>query len=100
MNPDWPFVPVNKDDEDSEEPVYSSFPNEPLRYHFYYTMLDGDGKGRDAKNDKGNLNKDFDHRSKSCLQLLADSAVAEVNLNSLSANPTQCWNLLKLFECV
>ena len=77
MNPDWPFIPVNKADKEAEESEWSDIPNVPIRYHFYYRMLDGDDNGRQAK--KNNIvNEDFNHRSKSCLQLIAESSSKEV----------------------
>jgi len=77
MNPDWPFIPTNKDDEETGENPYSSFPNTPVRYHFYYSLLDGDDEGRDAHDEQGKINEKFNLKSKSCLQLLADSSVKE-----------------------
>lgn len=78
MNPDWPFIPVNTEEDESEEAAAASIPNMPIRYHFYYRLLDGDDEGRPAKEENGDINSEFKYLSTSCLQLIANSCSKEV----------------------
>lgn len=77
MNPDWPFIPVNTEEDESEEAAAASIPNMPIRYHFYYRLLDGDDEGRPAKEENGDINSEFKYLSTSCLQLIANSCSKE-----------------------
>ncbi|XP_028394669.1 transient receptor potential cation channel subfamily A member 1-like isoform X2 [Dendronephthya gigantea] len=74
VNPHWPYLPERKDDDNSEEieRAWSSVPDDPLDYHFYYNVLDCDDEGRIPKiNDA--KNNEFDVKSKSCLRRLTES---------------------------
>ncbi|XP_065647761.1 uncharacterized protein LOC101239225 isoform X2 [Hydra vulgaris] len=71
MNPYWPFKPVN---EISKEIEWYDMPKAPLSHHFYFQILDADGNGNAPKYNNGEVNKNFNHRSKSCLHLIAESA--------------------------
>lgn len=74
VNADWPYVPVKSGQR--KEEAWSKIPDMPLRYHFYYRLLDGDQKSEPAKINN-EMNPEFDHWSPSCLQLLADSPHGE-----------------------
>lgn len=77
MNPDWPFMPVPKEEESSG----ISLPNLPFRYHFYYRLLDGDDTGLPGRKDNGDIVPEFNFdRKKSCLQLLSENSTQEVTL--------------------
>ena len=86
INPDWPYTPV-EEKKDADE-MWSKMPDVPIRYHFYYRILDGDECGRPAKikytQDDGVeveiLNPRFNHKEKSCLQSLCESEHSEVSL--------------------
>ena len=84
VNPHWPHLPKRKDDYDNEEEeegiegVWSTIPDDPLDYHFYYHILDGDESGRPPKvmaseGNKLNVNEYFNQHDKSCLHLIAKS---------------------------
>ena len=76
-------------DNDQEESGQLTIADDPIRYHFFYQILDGDDKGRPPRRRKwlGTaspaqalvnkrmflINKDFNLRSKSCLQALCQS---------------------------
>lgn len=84
VNPHWPHLPKRKDkyDNDDEEEgiegAWTTIPDDPLDYHFYYHILDGDEGGRPPKivsseGHKQTDNEYFNLRDKSCLHLIADS---------------------------
>jgi len=75
MNSDWPFI---KDGEEEGDDYSSCIPNVPVRYHFFYRMLDGDDYGQSPKTEDGTPNEEFRYSSKSCLQLLAENSSKEV----------------------
>ena len=75
VNADWPYIPVREGER--QEEAWSKIQDMPLRYHFYYRLLDGDLNSEPAKND-GVPNPDFDHTMPSCLQLLAKSTHSKV----------------------
>ncbi|CAH3169648.1 unnamed protein product [Pocillopora meandrina] len=67
--PHWPYLPQRKDTYDTDEEeqgieeAWSTITDDPLSYHFYYHILDGDEGGRPPKI--------IDLRDKSCLHLIA-----------------------------
>ncbi|KAJ7321433.1 hypothetical protein OS493_035007 [Desmophyllum pertusum] len=84
VNPHWPYLPKRKEnyenDEEEEgiEGAWSSIPDDPFDYHFYYHILDGDEAGRPPKlmaleGNKQTDNEHFDRKDKSCLHLIAKS---------------------------
>ena len=84
VNPYWPHLPKRRDnyetneEEDGIEGAWRTIPDDPLDYHFYYHILDGDTAGRPPKllsseGDKWEYNELFDRKSKSCLHLIAKS---------------------------
>ena len=84
VNPHWPHLPKRKDTYDNQEEeegiegAWSTIPDDPFDYHFYYHILDGDEAGRPPKvmASKGNKltdNEYFNRRDKSCLHLIAKS---------------------------
>ena len=80
-------MPV-KEKKDAEK-MWNKMPDVPIRYHFYYRILDGDECGRPAKikitdeerdNEEREIrNPRFNHREKSCLQSLCESEHSEVS---------------------
>ena len=46
INPSWPYL--DKGDERIER-AWSSFPDDPLQYDFFYHLLEGDDKGMEPK---------------------------------------------------
>ena len=82
--PHWPYLPQRKDTYDTDEEeegiegAWSTITDDPLSYHFYYHILDGDEGGRPPKiiesvEDKQIDNKYFSLKDKSCLHLIAKS---------------------------
>ena len=82
--PHWPHLPQRKDiydtDEEEEgiEGAWSTITDDPLSYHFYYHILDGDKGGRppkiiDSRGEKQIDNKYFSLKEDSCLHLIAKS---------------------------
>ena len=79
---------MNPDSDEGESEKYT-ITDDPIRYHFFYQILDGDDKGRPPlrKKQLGTasparalvekrmylLNNDFNLHSKSCLQALCQS---------------------------
>ena len=55
MNPHWPHLPKRKDSYENEkekevvEGAWRTITDDPLDYHFYYHILDGDEGGRPPK---------------------------------------------------
>ena len=70
INPDWPYIPV--EDEEVKESQWRKIPDLPIRYHFFYQLLDGDDEGRSPDN------PDFNHKSSTCLRALCKSDHGEV----------------------
>ncbi|XP_065070514.1 uncharacterized protein LOC135695372 [Rhopilema esculentum] len=62
ISPDWPNMPENEQDTYLNE--WHRVPDIPVRYHFYYQVLDGDNYGR------GPFDQGFNHRDLSCLQAI------------------------------
>ena len=84
VNPHWPHLPKRKDEYDNDdeeegiEGAWTTIPDDPLDYHFYYHILDGDEGGRPPKivsseGHKQTDNEYFNRRDKSCLHLIAKS---------------------------
>ncbi|XP_048580356.1 uncharacterized protein LOC5510674 isoform X2 [Nematostella vectensis] len=78
ISPHWPYLPRKKDryNSDQEERgidmAWSSVPDDPMNYHFFYHLLDSDECGRVPKIN-GKINKNFTVKAKSNLHYLADS---------------------------
>ena len=84
MNPHWPHLPKCKDLYENEkekevvEGAWLTITDDPLDYHFYYHILDGDEGGRPPKvmlpgGYEQTENKYFRWRDKSCLHVIAKS---------------------------
>lgn len=84
VHPHSSHLPKRKDSYDNEEEkeaiegVWRTITDDPLNYHFYYHILDGDGGGRPPKllspgEYKQTDNKFFNWRDKSCLHMIATS---------------------------
>ena len=84
MNPHRPHLPKRKEKYDSDKEragskgVWRTIPDDPLNYHFYYHILDGDEGGWPPKvfmlGGQGlTENKYFNWRDKSCLHVIAKS---------------------------
>ena len=85
VNPHWPYLPKRKDSYVSQEEkegiegVWNTIPEDPLNYHFYYAILDGDEGGRPpnvsmlSEGHKESDNKYFNWRDQSCLNVIAKS---------------------------
>ncbi|PFX32211.1 hypothetical protein AWC38_SpisGene2939, partial [Stylophora pistillata] len=84
MNPHWPYLPKRQENYETEEEreaiegVWNTISDDPLIYHFYYHILDGDEGGRPPKimsSDGHKLieNKYFNWKEKSCLHAIAMS---------------------------
>ena len=82
INPHWPHLPKRKDSYENEkekevvEGAWRTITDDPLDYHFYYHILDGDEGGRPPKvlmlGGHGQTeNKYFNWRDKSCLHVIA-----------------------------
>ena len=65
----------NKEEEDAIEGVWRTITDDPVDYHFYYHVLDGDEAGRPPKlvvlEDQQIINGFFNLRDKSCLHVIA-----------------------------
>ncbi|XP_022809425.1 uncharacterized protein LOC111346401 [Stylophora pistillata] len=84
VNPHWPQLPKRKESYENEEEkegiegAWNTITDDPLEYHFYYHILDGDDGGRPPKNTASGLkeqmnNKYFNKRDTSCLHMIAKS---------------------------
>ena len=84
VHPHSSHLPKRKDSYDIEEEkeaiegVWRTITDDPLNYHFYYHILDGDEGGRPPKllslgEYKQTDNKFFNWRDKSCLHMIARS---------------------------
>ena len=55
VNPHWPYLPQRQENYETEEEreaiegVWKTITDDPLNYHFYYHILDGDEGGRPPK---------------------------------------------------
>ncbi|XP_022810658.1 uncharacterized protein LOC111347709, partial [Stylophora pistillata] len=84
MNPQWPYLPQRQENYETEEKreaiegVWNTISDDPLIYHFYYHILDGDEGGRPPKilasdGHQQIENKYFNWRGDSCLHAIAKS---------------------------
>ena len=76
VNPDFPFYTQGPEEKAAKvKEKWSELGCKiPLRYHFYFYLLDGDGDGRPARTKNGAEVKDFKSYSASAFQLIADYA--------------------------
>ncbi|XP_068676221.1 transient receptor potential cation channel subfamily A member 1-like [Montipora foliosa] len=94
INPRWPYLPERKgdDENDSElERAFSSVPDDPMNYDFFYHILEADDHGRQPKlevatevdesgapvNTEMKANPKFNPKSLSCLRRIAESGNKE-----------------------
>ena len=85
VNPHWPYyLPKRQENYETEEEreaiegVWKTISDDPLNYHFYYHILDGDEGGRLPKimasyGRQQTENKYFNQKDKSCLRAIAKS---------------------------
>lgn len=77
VNPHWPYLPEKMRElgENSEriERAWSSVPDDPMNYDFFYHVLDADEQGRQPKIDEQTINELFNQKSMSCLRRIAQS---------------------------
>ena len=78
INPQWPWLPEKKDkyenrnEEEGVERAWSTVPDDPLNYHFKYTLLEADEHGQlPVLNDE--RNPEFKQGSKTALHYIAES---------------------------
>ena len=72
VNPHWPYLELGFTS-DRIERAWSSVPDDPLNYDFYYHVLDADEQGRRPKINELTVNGIFDPKSVSCLRHIAES---------------------------
>ena len=75
MNPHWPYLEMERE---AIEGVWNTVSDDPLNYHFYYHILDGDEGGQPPQimtsdGHKQMENKYFSWEDKSCLHAIAKS---------------------------
>ena len=110
VNPHWPYLPKRQEnyetgeEREAIEGVWNTIQDDPLNYHFYYHILDGDEGGRPPKimTSDGHQqmeNKYFNWKDKSCLQAIAKSN-NKVNLNLKKKNPKRCNKTVAEVKCV
>ena len=77
VNPHWPYLPekIKETGEKSDriERAWSSVPDDPLNYDFFYHVLEADDLGQEPKDDEGNLIEKFNPKSMSPLRCIAES---------------------------
>ncbi|CAH3129400.1 unnamed protein product, partial [Pocillopora meandrina] len=84
VDPHWPYLPKRQENYETEEEreaiegVWNTISDDPLNYHFYYHILEGDEGGRPPKiiasdEHKEMENKYFNLNDKSCLHAIAKS---------------------------
>ena len=84
VNPHWPYLPKRQEnyetgeEREAIEGVWNTIQDDPLNYHFYYHILDGDEGGRPPKimtsdGHKQIENQYFNWKDKSCLLAIAMS---------------------------
>ena len=85
VNPHWPYLPEKtkelNENSDHIERAWSSVPDDPMNYDFFYHVLDADDHGREPKINERTLNELFNPKSMSCLRCIAESD-DKVTLNS------------------
>ena len=83
-NPHWPYLPKRQEnyetgeEREAIEGVWNTIQDDPLNYHFYYHILDGDEGGQPPKimtsdGHKQIENQYFNWKDKSCLLAIAMS---------------------------
>ena len=84
VDPHWLYLPKRQENYETEEEreaiegVWNTISDDPLNYHFYYHILEGDEGGRPPKimasdGHKEMENKYFNLNDKSCLHAIAKS---------------------------
>lgn len=84
VNPHWPYLPDKKseyqtlEEESGIEGAWATVPEDPLDYHFFFNVLDGDDAGRpprikDPATNKLINNRFFNKKAPSCLNIIASS---------------------------
>ncbi|XP_022809423.1 transient receptor potential cation channel subfamily V member 5-like [Stylophora pistillata] len=84
INPHWPYLPQRQENYETEEEreaiegVWKTITDDPLNYHFYFHILDGDKDGQPPKimtlDGYWQIdNKYFNWRDSSCLHTIAKS---------------------------
>ena len=77
VNPYWPYLPEKMkelgENSDRIERAWSSVPDDPVNYDFFYHVLDADDQGREPKLDERTLNELFNPKSMSFLRCIAES---------------------------
>ncbi|KAK2556750.1 Transient receptor potential cation channel subfamily V member 4, partial [Acropora cervicornis] len=101
INPRWPYLPEMKEDEENDselERAFSSVPDDPMNYDFFYHILEADDKGRQPKIEVATevdehgaslktgmiANPKFNAKSLSCLRRIAERG------NSTPCGPNAC----------
>ncbi|XP_015761593.1 PREDICTED: uncharacterized protein LOC107340729 [Acropora digitifera] len=94
INPRWPYLPEMKEDEENDselERAFSSVPDDPMNYDFFFHILEADDKGRQPKIEVATevdehgaslntgmiANPKFNAKSLSCLRRIAESGHKE-----------------------
>lgn len=77
VNPHWPYLPKKSrevgETNDRIERAWSSVPDDPLNYEFFYHVLEADDQGKRPKIDEHTVNEMFNPKSVSCLWRIAES---------------------------
>ena len=77
VNPHWPYLPEKSkelgENSDRIERAWSSVPDDPMNYDFFYHVLEADDQGRVPKMDEKTLNEFFNTKSVSSLRCIAES---------------------------
>ncbi|KAL9951799.1 hypothetical protein ACROYT_G044528 [Oculina patagonica] len=77
VNPHWPYLPEKTkelgENSDRIERAWSSVPDDPMNYDFFYHILEADEQGREPKIDDKTINEMFNPKSMSCLRCIAES---------------------------
>ncbi|PFX15099.1 hypothetical protein AWC38_SpisGene20699 [Stylophora pistillata] len=84
VSPHWPYIPQRQENYETEEEreaiegIWNTISDNPLNYHFYYHILDGDKGGRPPTIVASNGHKQIENRyfnwgDNSCLHAIAKS---------------------------
>ena len=102
VNPHWPYLPEKSrelgDNSDRIERAWSSVPDDPMNYDFFYHILDADEEGRQPKIDEQTLNELFNKKSMSCLRRIAESDDKVRSILSVVWNYTLCTHKMLILE--
>ena len=104
VNPLWPYLPKRQENYETEEEreaiegVWNTISDDPLNYHFYYHVMDGDEGGRPPKilasdGHKQMENKYFNYRDKSCLHAIA------ISNNKVILSYKKCYVFISYIIC-